>query len=235
MHIFIVEAFAATASFRIPENHTFQKTLPLPPVTTLTGLMGAALGFDFEKVMNFKRDNQVKLGVYGTSLGEMRDLWKYNKIKTSEWCKDILIREFLTDFSMLLAIGCKNENVLKTIRNAFENPKFALTAGNSDDLLKIRKISQISYVKEEHENLFENTMLLGNHLADYESQIDLENTPITFQISAPQVYKLPTDFDFKGKERRVKSKEFFTIIGSPVKIKNSIPAYRIDGKVFSLS
>jgi len=35
MYLFKLKAFAVTASFRIPESHTFQQTLPLPPITTL--------------------------------------------------------------------------------------------------------------------------------------------------------------------------------------------------------
>ena len=105
MFVFTMKAFAITASFRIPESHTFQQTLPLPPITTLTGLMGAALGLNFEDAMRFRKENGICFGVMGLNKGEMRDLWKYNKIKSGESLKDVLIREYLTDVSLMIAIG----------------------------------------------------------------------------------------------------------------------------------
>ena len=70
MFVFITKTFAMTASFRIPESHTFQQTLPLPPITTLTGLMGAALGLGFEEAMKFRQQMGILFGVIGTNRGE---------------------------------------------------------------------------------------------------------------------------------------------------------------------
>jgi CRISPR-associated protein Cas5t len=81
---FIVKGFAQTASFRIPESHTFQQTLPLPPITALTGLMGAAIGLSFKDVMSFREQKGILFGVIGSSKGEMKDLWKYNKLETDK-------------------------------------------------------------------------------------------------------------------------------------------------------
>ena len=44
MFSFSITAKAITASFRVPETHTFHQTLPLPPKTTIIGMIGAALG-----------------------------------------------------------------------------------------------------------------------------------------------------------------------------------------------
>ena len=56
MYLFTLETFSLTASFRIPESHTFQPTLPLPPITSLIGMMGAALGFSFEESMKLAKE-----------------------------------------------------------------------------------------------------------------------------------------------------------------------------------
>src|SRR3990170_601951 len=105
MFVFITKTFATTASFRIPESHTFQQTLPLPATTTLTGLMGAALGLGFEKAMKFRQQMGILFGVIGTNRGEMRDLWKYNKLETDKREKQILIHEFLTDLETKIEKG----------------------------------------------------------------------------------------------------------------------------------
>jgi len=234
MFVFTIKAFAVTASFRIPESHTFQQTLPLPPITSLTGLMGAALGLSFEDAMKFREHNSILFGVIGSCKGEMRDLWKYNKIKSGESLKDVLIREYLIDFSLTIAVGSQNNAELYDVKNCFHNPKYALTAGNSDDLLKILKISKVTEVKSMLCFDFENTVLPGDQTFDYESQIDLKNTPITYKVRAPQIFLLPTVFKFNGEERRVAKREQFIFVGSPIRLKNPIPVYKVDGVIFAM-
>lgn len=231
---FIVKGFASTASFRIPESHTFQQTLPLPPVTTLTGLMGAAIGLGFEEAISFREQKNILFGVVGSNKGEVRDLWKYNKIKSKKFLKDVLIREFLVDLSITIAIASREKTVLSMIREGFCYPKYALTLGNSDDLFKIKQIGFIVNAKEEQCTTFENTVLVGDQTIDYESAIDLKNTPITYRVKAPQVFLLPISFNFNGKERRVSKRQQFTFIGSPIKLKRPLSAYKIGDLIFSL-
>jgi len=235
MFAFTIKAFATTASFRIPENHTFQQTLPLPPMTTLTGLMGAALGLSFEEVMKFREENKILFGVIGSHKGEMRDLWKYNKIKTTykedgSDRKDVLIREYLTEFSLTVAVGSEDKTTLTKVRDSFCNPVYALTMGNSDDLLKIYKIGNIVETIDESYSHFEDTMLPEDQTQDYKPPDDfLENTPVTYTVRAPQVFLLPTDFRFNGEERRVSERKQFTFVGSPIRLKNPITTHNIDG------
>lgn len=227
MFAFIVKGFSVTASFRIPESHTFQQTLPLPPVTTLTGLMGAAMGFGFNEAMSFREQKGIFFGVIGSHKGEMKDLWKYNKIKYKESLKDVLIREYLTDFSFNIAIASSEQEVLSKVRYGFCNPKYALTLGNSDDLFKIKHISSIVEATQDECSTFENTVLAGDQTLDYESAIDLKNTPITYRVRAPQVFLLPTAFSFNKEERRVSKRKLFTFVGSPIKLKQSLSVYKV--------
>ncbi len=234
MFAFVVKGFSATASFRVPESHTFQQTLPFPPVTTLTGLMGAAIGLSFKDVMSFREDKGILFGVIGSNHGEMKDLWKYNKVKSNESLKDVLIREFLTDFSLIIAIASEDQTVLSEIRDGFCNPKYALTLGNSDDLFKIISVSPVVKAESVKCSTFENTVLAGDKTLEYESAIDLKNTPITYRVRAPQVFLLPTAFSFKGEERRVSKRKQFTFVGSPIKLKNPLPVYKIEDTTFYL-
>jgi CRISPR-associated Cas5-like protein len=43
--IVAIQVRASVASFRRPPGHNYQRTLPMPPPTTLLGITGAALGF----------------------------------------------------------------------------------------------------------------------------------------------------------------------------------------------
>ncbi|MDM8539958.1 CRISPR-associated protein Cas5 [Desulfococcaceae bacterium HSG9] len=228
MYCFHIKVFAVTASFRIPESHTFQQSLPLPPPTTLTGLMGAAMGLSFESAVGFRESNGLRFGVVGTHRGVFKDLWKYRKIKSKAIITDVLLREYLTDLEMSLYIASESRLSVNQVRESFLSPCYALTAGNSDDLLKIINVGEIIDINEIPVADFQQTILPGNHVNNYSPLADLENLPITESIRAPQVYLLPTAFAFKGKERRISCREHFTFVGSSVILEKPIPGIRIN-------
>jgi CRISPR-associated protein Cas5t len=234
MYYFFLEAYAPTASFRLPEAHTFQQTLPLPPVTTITGMMGAAVGLSLEEALEFVKVNKVHFGVMGTHSGVFRDLWKYEKIKASETISAVLIREFLYDLSLILVFAAEDEKAVQYIREAFTNPKYALTAGNSDDLLKVKYISPAKEQEIQPYYRFSYTVLAGDHGSNYESDIKIEELPLLQNIYMPRVYLLPTDFEFNGNERRVRKRQLFTFVDVPVKLKKPINGLLIGDKAVGL-
>jgi CRISPR-associated protein Cas5t len=120
------------------------------------------------------------------------------------------------------------------VRGCFCNPKFALTLGNSDDLLKIKHIGAVIDASEERCSTFENTMLSGDHTVDYQPDFDLKNAKITYRVVSPQVFLLPTAFNFKDEERRVGKREQFTFVGSPIRLKTSLNVYNVEDILFSL-
>ena len=234
MFVVTLDVWAQTASFRIPEQHTFQPTLPLPPITTLIGWMGAALGLTLEEAIAFKKEHDIAFGVIGSHMGEMRDLWKYTKIKEKETLRDVLIREFMTDFAATIAIGAPGEEIVNVLEAAFHNPEYALTLGTSDDLVKLRRISGVVLAEECMHADFENTELSGDKTALYDPAIDLRATPVSYTIRAPQVVLLPTDFTFEGGARRVSHRKLFTFVGSPITLKEPISAYHVNGHRFEM-
>jgi CRISPR-associated protein Cas5t len=133
-----------------------------------------------------------------------------------------------------IAIASKEQTVLSGIRDCFCNPKYALTLGNSDDLLKIIHVSPIVEAEKVECSTFKNTVLAGDQTLDYESAIDLKNTPITYRVRAPQVFLLPTSFNFKGEERRVSKRQQFTFVGSPIKLKQPLSVYKVEDTMFFL-
>lgn len=233
MQSIVVKAKAVTASFRVPESHTFQQTLPLPPITTLTGLVGAAVGLSFPDAIAYREKHNLRFGVIGNNGGLLRDLWKFNKVKTSYKAdgsdrQDVLLREFLADFSMSLVIATQNKNIAMNLRQAFLRPFYALSAGNSDDIIKIVAVSKVAKVEEEPCKDFQNTILPDDHTSVYEPLFDLEKTVITETIRAPQVHLLPTAFEFLGDTRRVTERKMFTFVGSPISLLEPIPAVRVE-------
>lgn len=241
MYAFFVSGKATTASFRVPETHTFHQTLPLPPKTTIIGMMGAAMGLAIQDAHAFSRTHGIKIGVYGTHKGLMRDLWNYRKVTEKEKGYgptdiknrkhySILIREYLTDCEFTFFFGAISKESLTEIREAMARPVYALTAGNSDDLLKITAISPIQEVNEEPNTQFDHTIIPGDISAQCQPAIDFRKLPVTQTVDTPQVFLLPTQFVFDGDKRTVTERMKFTFVGSPVTLASPINACAFDGK-----
>lgn len=245
MFSFSITAKAITASFRVPETHTFHQTLPLPPKTAIIGMIGAALGKRLDEAHKFVEQNNILVSVYGTHEGIMKDLWNYRKLTgkeknyTPEDIKNrmqysILIREYLYSNDFIFFFASENHESLRQLQKSFSCPVYALTAGNSDDLLKICKISEINEVKSEKILRFENTLIPGDLSKSCKYGIDLKQTSITQTLYTPQVFLLPTKFEFIGDERRVIERKPFTFISTPVNLSMPIDGYNLDGKAVVL-
>lgn len=241
MFIFSMEGVSITASFRSPETHTFHKTLPLPPKTTVIGMMGAALGLSLEEIHKLVEDQGFLVGVYGLNKGLMRDLWNYRKLtgKEKNYTEDdiknrrqysVLIREYLFENLFIFYFGCNELNKLEDLRSAFLSPVYTLTVGNSDDLFKICKIGDILEEKQCKLKKFEYTILPGDFSNLYNNDIDFSQIPIVKTVNTPQVFLLPTKFVFEGDERRVSERQKFTFVSTPVKLKTDIDGYTINGR-----
>lgn len=191
------------------------------------------MGFSLEEAFSFRKDINLKLGIFGSHQGQTRDLWKYHKVKTEVSQKvtigDVLLRELLVDFSMQLLLASPDEKEVSRLRVAFLEPYYALSAGSSDDLLKIISASEIVEASQRPCKNFQNTILPGDHTAVYEPLLDLENTPITESVRSPQVHLLPTEFVFHDDERRVAQRQLFTFVGSPISLNQPIPAFEVNG------
>jgi CRISPR-associated protein Cas5t len=230
MKIFSVKGISITASFRVPETHTFQQTLPLPPKTAVIGMIGAALGLKLENAYKYVDDNEILVGICGKHKGFMRDLWKYSKIKAKENTNSVLVREYLCYNEFYLYIASDKVD-LTELKNAIYSPVYALTAGNSDDLMKVANISDIYTVQKEKLYRFENMILPGDVTESYNCDIDFSKTPITKTIDCPQTFILPTRFDLKeGKERKVAKKDLFTFVDTAIVLKNPIDGYIVEGR-----
>ena len=227
MHLAIVRAFAETASFRLPEAHTFHKTLPLPPRTTLVGVLGAALGLAADAVQQWVEEHQVRMGVAGRHRGQMKDLWKYRKIKTAEVISDVLLREHLIDLTMTLAYASADLSAVEEIVDGFENPVYALTAGPSDSLLKVREAVLVASASPIPTRTFEFCVIPSDitGAGRYRPDPSVLRGPIIESVRAPWVAHLPIRFDYARGRREVAERGPFSFIGDRIHLVEPIDAY----------
>lgn len=213
----VVEVTCQSCSFRNPEFQNFHKTFELPPPTTVIGLGGAALGLSPKQTQDFFEEG-FEFGIYGSHKGKANDLWKYRKLKSGAFISDILTREVLFENHYNLVYGTSHTEKINKLMSAFENPKYALTLGNSDSLAKIVSLQFIDKTIECDE--LENCVVAGNLMKEV-----LDNTEkLEFSLRDgvdPISYDVPVEFEYERDYgvRKVLSRKEFSFIGPKLYVK----------------
>jgi CRISPR-associated protein Cas5t len=232
MYGFSVVLSSETASFRDPGGQLYHATLPLPPVSTIIGIAGAALGYPFQQIWEFFQGNDILTGVRDMSRnrpGKGLDLWKYHKIKTNEVLSDVVKREFLFRPVFCLYYACENKEIMEKLWDAFKSPAWALSLGMSDDMAYIEKVSRIDTVNNVDGGSVElkYSLIPGDHSDNYSFDWEaISGTPIRTSLELPVVKLLPVDYIF-GPDGERKGCEYkpFTFLSGIQRLKNPCPVY----------
>lgn len=166
MHTCIIDISTQTASFRDPEFQNFHRSLKLPPPTTIIGLVGAALGLSPYQAQEFFDSYSIRIGVYGVSMGKVRDLWKYNNRVSQMWLYhpnrdgSVILREILIFNRFYIAFACNNLETIKLLEDGFRSPVFSLSMGASDSIAKINRV--LSAIEVTYNNKVQYCLLEGD-------------------------------------------------------------------------
>lgn len=235
-------------SFRQPDFHTYHKTLPLPPKTTVGGMLGAALGISPKEVNdNWLETNRFQMGIVGDANGKTSDLWQIRKYEgkqissfkkfrdevekgqaresydvTTPYKTAVIVRELLYACEFVIYFSFLDNNDYLLIKTHLENPAWALSLGREDELIKIKSIEEVEI--EEKENVFlQNTMVpLNANNEKYDIDLSKLNMGRNLLSEAPKIVKLPMTFSHKvGSEaREPKTFQDFTFVSNlPIKPK----------------
>jgi len=158
MKVYRIHITSWTASFRFPHLISgFQPTLPIPPLSTLYGLISAAMG-------KYYAPEKPEIGYIFSSTGKVTDLETiYQMNKGSNWLKNIVSnvirREFLVDNDLWLYT--QNSEIAEVLGQ----PYFPLLLGRSGDLASVVEISEITVEPTENLNHLRGTILpFGKYL-----------------------------------------------------------------------
>lgn len=135
MNVYRIHISSWTASFRYPNLISgFQATLPVPPLSTIYGLISAAMG------RYFYPNNQLELGFVFQTKWKAQDLETIYQVdpRFTSIKSNVVTREFLVDND--LWIYTLRTNIAK----CFEKPYFPLLLGRSGDLATINSIKEIT-------------------------------------------------------------------------------------------
>ena len=227
--VVIVEA-GALGKLAPPEALTYHRTLPLPPFTTLVGLLGAALGLSLSEAYRFIAERQIRLGVGGWSEGWARDLWKFQKLKDKSVESDVLLREVWIDARLALVFEAPDVQTARAVAEGFKAPAFPLTFGPSDSLLKAVAVRAES-VEPISARSLAYVLVFREILPNYSLHGSSADIPFHRSIRAPSVERLPTGFAFEPDgRRRLLGREIVSFIGEPINLDpddDAIVGYRV--------
>jgi CRISPR-associated protein Cas5t len=223
----IVEAIAPVGSWRPPEAMTFHRTYPLPPYTSVVGMLGAAIGLELSAAFKFVKEHAVQLGVGGWSSGLMKDLWKIQKFgEKAEVGSAILLREHCVDVRLVLLFAAEDLTALQHLQAGFDCPAFPLTAGQSDSLLRVTATQIVNQTPIQSETVH-SAMLYGELTPKYRTAVDLTTIPLAHTIRAPVVERIPTSFSFDEKNHRLLAgRALVTFVADPVVVPHE---HRVSG------
>lgn len=141
--ILCLKVQSPVVSFRRPLDHNYQRTLTLPPPTTLIGLAGSALGLSDRELWakDSLFNDDVKVAVWmNQEPGRASDMWTLLKIKNEKMERSPYMRELLFGASYTIVYSA-DEKLLTSLNQAFQNPAYPLSLGREDELILVEDIT----------------------------------------------------------------------------------------------
>lgn len=200
-------------SFRQPDFHTYHKTLPLPPKTTVAGMLGSALGISPQEVNDgWLKTKRFQVGIVGKAGGKANDLWQIRKYEQkmmksfqkrespTPYKTAVIVRELLYHSNFCLYFHFSEVGDYDIALRALHTPAWALSLGREDELVRIEQLGIVD-LEEVSGQYFENTVL--PHPGDYELEGAYLEKSIGQNLmkSAPVAHRLPVSFSNPGYDR----------------------------------
>ncbi|MFD3448269.1 type I-B CRISPR-associated protein Cas5b [Microbacteriaceae bacterium 4G12] len=154
-----IEAYQNLVNYKKPTSFQLKETYPLPPYSTVIGMIHAACGFTSYVPM--------KVSIQGKYHSKVNDLWtryefagssyeegrhqlkvEMNEGKTYGITRGVSTTELLVDVELVLHIVPEDEIWVPIIKNALESPLEYLSLGRREDLLQINVVKEVEIIDE---------------------------------------------------------------------------------------
>ncbi len=151
-----VKLWQDMVNYKKPTSFQLKETYPLPPYSTIIGMIHNLCGYDEYKEM--------KISVQGKYFSKVNDLYtryefkngmKYDstrhQLQAGEFgiSRGISTIELLVDVELLIHIIPEDQSLLAEIKEAFENPVEYPSLGRREDLAVILEVKEVEIFEEE--------------------------------------------------------------------------------------
>lgn len=194
-------------SYRVPQSLIIKESYPLPPYSTVIGMVHAACGFT--EYVPMKVSIQ---GDFASSVQEMYTRYEFGK-KTKydagrhqvklhgEDCDYGMTRgpgsvELLTDVRLILHIIPEEDAMCETIQHGLQSPKNYLNLGRWEDLLRIDDVRITELQKERIQK--DNIALECSAWIPEETEAELKRTVRTKYIATGTSYRLHKTYEISN-------------------------------------
>jgi len=230
MKTLILKVFAPQASFRRPLDINYQRTLPLPPPSTLIGLAGAALGLSDIQIWNKPEGESLRntrvSAILCNNPGLAKDLITILKVKNrriedrSPYYREVL---FNTEF---LIIYHGKEKFIQKLKEGFQNPQYPLSLGREDELIDILSIEEADL--QPGEPAFRGTAIPGDiRKMDFQLAEFKEKKDYPIKIEPPIIESVPVVFDVTGKSRIPRKKVTLSFLPYTLEVGIKSPTFEV--------
>lgn len=157
-----IEAYQNLVNYKKPTSFQLKESYPLPPYSTVIGMVHAACGFTSYVPM--------KVSVQGRYHSKVNDLWtRYEfaggayeegrhqlKVATVDKSygitRGVSTSELLVDVELVLHIVPEDEQYVEVISEALQSPPEYLSLGRREDLLQINAVHQVEISEQDLDN-----------------------------------------------------------------------------------
>ena len=196
-------------NYRKPSSFTVKESYPMPPYSSVIGMIHFACGFtqyhDMKISIQGKYASEISDGATMYSFGIKYDPSRHQlKVDNGKGEYDGVTRAFkyshlLTDVELCIHIMPKDKEDLETIFNGLKYPEDYISLGRREDIVRVDDVSIIN-LEEMDTDYEEYYSRYSAYLpTDYISEMDLTLKDVTGTI-----YKLPKVFEITKKGRRWK-------------------------------
>lgn len=154
-----LEAYQNLANYRKPTSFQLKESYPLPPYSTVIGMIHAACGFTEYVPMQISiqgkyhskvNDLWTRYEFAGTSFEEGRHQLRIEDTngKTYGVTRGVSTVELLVDVELVIHIVPEDETYMPVILQALQSPTEYLSLGRREDLLQVKKVKVVEIQKE---------------------------------------------------------------------------------------
>lgn len=147
-------------NYKVPTSFQLKETYPLPPYSTVIGMIHNACGFDEYKEM------QVSIqGKYHSKVNDLFTRYEFkpemkfesgrHQLETNGFGigRGISTTELLTEVELVLHIIPENQDLINEIENGLKNPKEFISLGRREDLAIIREVKIVDIFEKKGKEL----------------------------------------------------------------------------------
>lgn len=193
-----VKLWQDMVNYKKPTSFQLKESYPLPPYSTIIGMIHRLCGYDGYKEM--------KISVQGKYFSKVNDLYtryefksgmKYEASRHQLNAGEFGISRGISTIELLIHIIPEDQGLLEEIKQAFENPVEYPSLGRREDLVTILEVKEVEVFEEE----LENDIILDRDIRAYIPIRYIENKTIELSnredgvVNSGTRFKVPKNYE----------------------------------------